>query len=457
MYGAGVLPEKESPVSVDYGSRWVESIIRTPIGIYGVDTEAKKIWRFSANGFEIISDFKIGEFLNNNIKFDSDEHYPIIGLRNVKAHYDNFKGDVIFTFYDCTRNNKLDFNVVFNERIDKWITRTSWTPLSSENINNIFITFDKNVAHEIGLNAYSLKNTDISDGVVLDSNIYKEGKIGELSIKGYDYYSEYSKEYYFEKIQTENGIEYIKEDSNFKIQQENEKFYLYGKSNKISELTIIKISVDLYNKTSNIHAPTFCDYLCITPDDSAIFKNQYLYKHGQAALFEETDSPKPLMWYDNKDHKFEFEFIVNDNFQVQKIFNNLKIISNKTQPDEIQVWVDGDSYNFKEGNLVAFNATHDDFFPTKQPIRPVNGLRPKNSEDEESKFWGRLQGNSQYKENFWDIEIKPATAELTSTNNIQKHFEFRIRNKYCKIRVIYSGQDPAIITSLQTFYTISYA
>jgi hypothetical protein len=59
MYGAGVLPEKETPISVDFGSRWRDSIIKTPVGIYGVDTEAKKIWRFSAQGFEILSDMKV--------------------------------------------------------------------------------------------------------------------------------------------------------------------------------------------------------------------------------------------------------------------------------------------------------------------------------------------------------------------------------------------------------------
>ena len=98
----------------------------------------KKIWHFGTEGFQIISDFKLGRFLNENINFDSDEHYPIIGLRNVKTHYDNFKGDVIFTFYDITRDKKVDFNLVYNERIDKWVTRTSWTPISSANINNIF-------------------------------------------------------------------------------------------------------------------------------------------------------------------------------------------------------------------------------------------------------------------------------------------------------------------------------
>ena len=35
--------------------------------------------------------------------------------------------------------------------------------------------------------------------------------------------------------------------------------------------------------------------------------------------------------------------------------------------------------------------------------------------------------------------------------------ETRIRDKYCKIKVRYSGEDLAIITALKTIYTASYA
>jgi hypothetical protein len=37
---------------------------------------------------------------------------------------------------------------------------------------------------------------------------------------------------------------------------------------------------------------------------------------------------KPCFWY-GKQHPFEFEFVVVDNPQVHKIFDNLQIISNK--------------------------------------------------------------------------------------------------------------------------------
>jgi hypothetical protein len=43
LYGAGVLQSQISLITPDFGSIWADSIIRTPIGVYGVDTYAKKI------------------------------------------------------------------------------------------------------------------------------------------------------------------------------------------------------------------------------------------------------------------------------------------------------------------------------------------------------------------------------------------------------------------------------
>lgn len=415
MYGAGVLPDKETPVSVDYGSRWIESIIRTPLGVYGVDTEAKKIWRFSpqSGGLEMISDLKIGKFLNDHIHFDNADNKPLIGLRNVKAHYDNFKGDVIFTFYDCTRNENINFNLIYNERINKWVTRTTWTPLFSENINNNFITFDKDRAFEVALNAYSLKDADISEGVVLSNNQQNaDGSFGELSIKNYNYYDKYQKTYTFKDL---NGND-IDLSLNNNI--------LTG--SLINEPIIIQVIVkmNLTTESGIINAPDFIDYIYLKPQNFEAFPDNNLYKHGYAALFENTDNPLPTHWY-GKQHAFEFEFIVNDKFSVQKIFDNLKIISNKAEPDSIEVWVSGDSYDFENDGITS-----------KQLIKDITKV-------------GRVRGNAHYKENIWNIEIKP----FISPNKKQT----RLRDKYAKIKIKYKGDKLAIITLLQTLYTISYA
>jgi hypothetical protein len=411
MYGAGVLPEKELAISPDFGSRWPDSIIKTPIGIYGVDSEAKKIWRYSENGFEILSDFKIQKFLNENLIMDADEYKPIVGLRNVKTHYDNFKGDVMFTFYNCTRDEDKVWSLVYNERLGKWITRTSWVPLASENINNIFVSFDRDTAKDTSLNAYSLESCNVSSGIVLDNNIIipEGGLIGTLKIKGYDYYEKYDKNYYLVDNQ---DLFYIEGDK------------LFARENNINS-TIITVGVKLTNGLVN--APDFVDYILIKKDNNSLRSN-YLYKHGQANLFynDEVGIIKPSTWYE-KIHPFEYEFILNDNFQVQKIFNNLRIISNKVKPEQFTISVLDDAYSFSNDFSKEISRIID--------IKDISTV-------------GRLRGNIQYKEGVWDLIIPPMDQGKRSA---------RPRNKYARVKFKYNGDDLAVITSIQNFYTISHA
>ena len=51
-------------------------------------------------------------------------------------------------------------------------------------------------------------------------------------------------------------------------------------------------------------------------------------------------------WYNGK-QGFEFEFVVSDPIGVNKIFDNLQIISNNVQPKELEITVIGDDYEFK--------------------------------------------------------------------------------------------------------------
>lgn len=43
IYGHGVLPDTMTLISPDYGSKYKETVVKTPIGIYGIDTSARKI------------------------------------------------------------------------------------------------------------------------------------------------------------------------------------------------------------------------------------------------------------------------------------------------------------------------------------------------------------------------------------------------------------------------------
>ncbi len=88
-----------------------------------------------------------------------------------------------------------------------------------------------------------------------------------------------------------------------------------------------------------------------------------LWKHGQAGLYDNQGKIKPTNWY-GKQHEFNFEFIVNSTPEMQKIFNNLMIISNKTAPKKFEYEVVGEGYDWYIYKTVIgwINQHKDDLF-----------------------------------------------------------------------------------------------
>lgn len=69
------------------------------------------------------------------------------------------------------------------------------------------------------------------------------------------------------------------------------------------------------------------------------------WKHGKAGIIDIQEKLKPCFWY-GKQHPFEFEFIVNDNPGIHKIFENLNIVSNKAKPESFHYQIVGEVYGF---------------------------------------------------------------------------------------------------------------
>ena len=161
-------------ISDTYGSQWKDSIIKTPSGIYGVDTVAKKIWRVKEGQIELISDMRVQEFLNQNITLTERELTPIIGIRNVKTVYNAFKHDVMFTFYDHLHGvHEKSWNLCWNEILGIFTTFYSWIPSEMQNIDNIPFSFDRDAVKMIGKLGTSNHDNDYSDGVTLSNNVMK--------------------------------------------------------------------------------------------------------------------------------------------------------------------------------------------------------------------------------------------------------------------------------------------
>ena len=180
-------------------------------------------------------------------------------------------------------------------------------------------------------------------------------------------------------------------------------------------------------------------------------------------------------WYNGK-QPFEFEFVVSDPVAVNKIFDNLQIISNNVQPQEMEISIIGDDYMFNRDNITAeaVEEIRKEYNHNSQTTSDIHGdKRPRNADrtrkDPKGFYhfdwrlnqslltkwqpfkdiykFGRRIGNIQYKEGSWFAQIEPILDPKFNK-------EVRIRDKWAKIRIRYSGENLAIITAIKTLINI---
>lgn len=430
---SNVLPENPKIISDTFGSQWRDSIIKTPMGVYGVDTVGKKIWRTNGENFECISDFKVQEFLNKNISLTERETEPVIGIRNVKTHYNKFKHDIMFTFYDNLYGfEEKVWNLCYNELMQKWITFYSWVPSYSENIYNQFFSFDRNTSKWISKLGVSKAGNDFSDGVVLSNNVIpnnaKSGYvIGELSLNNrtlpsgegitvnvsYSIEHDNLKNYENFEIKENNGKSYLyltkdatnlcselyvrgtkingkyqkiltnladsnqrqdwikncvlnsnyvicKDDQGRRINLSSEPDFRFN-SSKIVQMLNIRANITVtykgntpslgesyisgFSNGTKVDAGYYQSTIAVITEYNKQFLSTDFWKHGQAGIIDISDRIYPCYWY-GKQHPFELEFVVADNPQAHKIFDDLEIISNNAEPESFHYEIVGDCYDF---------------------------------------------------------------------------------------------------------------
>lgn len=398
-----VLPENPKVISDTFGSQWKDSIINTPRGVYGVDTVGKKIWRTNGENFECISDFKVQEFLNQNISLGERELEPIIGVRNVKTHYNKFKNDVMFTFYDNLHGfEEKVWNLCFNENLSKWMTFYSWVPSYSENIYNQYFSFDRNTSKWITKLGISKYDNDFSDGVTLEDNIIRVSGLEtrlhlsnrdlptqengvkvsiryELARDNYGNWKNFSiinkgteedPDYFLKFTGNYNKVtsEFYERDANGNIKKvQGRRVWLDKESqvnpDKVVLLLNIKAIITLtsldtngdkslmesyitgFNNTMSVDAGYYQSVVAVIPEYNMQFLTTDFWKHGQAGIIDIADKIYPTYWY-GKQHPFEFEFVVADSPDRHKIFDNLELISNKAAPESFHYEIIGECYDF---------------------------------------------------------------------------------------------------------------
>lgn len=384
-----VLPEELTIISDTYGTQWGDSVVKSEAGyVYGVDTIAKKIWRVKGQQLEILSDFKVNKFLVDNISFSERELFPTIGLKNIKTHYNNNKKDIMFTFYDDVyKDEEKVWNLCYNELLGEFITFYSWVPSFSENIDTQFFTFDRNTAKGLALLEKCNYSIPENTGILVDNPVIELPNTKDIPLATLHYtvpkavtmkITEGEEVSYNQVTEFEKGITFNFEKDHWG----NYNLFEFDKDNNLKISSNDKISISDDIKTAFKNQKVL--YLEVTPvlsepnnvlDDTVkntLFKTETIaltlkefvnnpnlthdnveepflttdfYIHGTGGIFDIRKNIYPCYWYE-KQHPFEFEFIVNDNIAYQKIFNNLILISNKAEPESFHFEIEGDNYEF---------------------------------------------------------------------------------------------------------------
>ena len=385
-----VLPEELTIITDTYGSQWPESVIKSEAGyVYGVDTIAKKIWRVKGQQLEILSDFKVNKFLIDNISLGERELYPIIGLKNVKTHYNNNKKDIMFTFYDdIYKDEEKVWNLCYNELLGQFVTFYSWIPSYSENIDTKFFSFNRDTSKYLSLLQTCNYHNSNNKGILLDTPVlfndttittiyYRDPEANAYqTILNEDGTTRLKETNVKSKVDDNNILENgIVENVRFQIEKDHwgfhKSFRIYNNTLECLDLSVfsqehpvilLEITPYLENLnnylTENVTSTKFkTETVAITIQSiienngitSEEKRNPYIttdfYLHGQAGIFNVVENLYPTYWY-GRQHPFEFEFVVNDKIAQQKIFSNLVLISNKAEPESFHFEIEGDNYEF---------------------------------------------------------------------------------------------------------------
>jgi hypothetical protein len=192
---------------------------------------------------------------------------------------------------------------------------------------------------------------------------------------------------------------------------------------------------------------------------------------------------------------------------MQKIFNNLAIISNNAEPEALEFSIIGDAYDFNKAGIFGktlvepiedengiidsektLQAKLAVEYKTAKEIPGIknarystrldNGIISKDDvlqqyylhveqdcKDVKIKEYGKLRGNIEYREDKWLLNIVPIkfqNVKLTHTDgkyDDSKKSEIKsakLRDKWCKVRIKYKGDKLAVISAIQTMFTVSF-
>lgn len=448
IYNEEVIPHSITIVSDTYGSVHKNSVIKTPNGIYGVDSSTFKIWRYNSEGFVLLSDMRIQKLLSSILKQNINNKNNLEDY-NIYSYYNSFKNDVVFVI----ESRMLVTAICFNEILNQFISRLSWESSVSESLHNVLYSFNNNGKYLIKNYLSQEKNTQI---YLVDKHNNK------TYLWTYD--NSWNKQFILsssnpedeilvksiESIVTNNGL--VTDTSSIVEINTNNSFTLLPSDSTIwLAITIsYELNTILYENTFYIIKDRSVLQGTELENYNNIF-NYSLWKHDIDSL--------PTNWY-GVQHPFEFEFIVSNPVGLHKIFDNLVIISNNTEPESIEYEIIGDVYDFKESKILKPNINLEDITIIDNK-KYTTELRHDSAMDESYLLvhqdcinvnkYGRRLGNIQYIEDKWNVTTQPIYFKK---NN--KWSSTRIRDKYIRVRIKYTGTKIATISSILNILRLSY-
>jgi len=141
-------------------------------------------------------------------------------------------------------------------------------------------------------------------------------------------------------------------------------------------------------------------------------------------------------------YPYEFEFTINMQPSVEKILDNLLVITNKVLPEEIIYTTSNDN------NDAAVNVWIQD----DEEMEVIQKIVTRNKSTRRGSRLGILEENAYYKNS--DLYISVNQRGSMSRNSKGNK---RIRDKHIKVKFVYSGSDETFLQAIISMLSISYS
>jgi hypothetical protein len=287
----------------------------------------------------------------------------------------------------------------------------------------------------------STQNTAVKRGATFIYGYdFIKNRVWQVNRKGFQLISVFAVQDYFNKMKEtlQNTLEFNPiiftnfeenlDDISFTVQNKNYSNRPTALNSELKSIHYNELLAIWVTKTDLNHKFTF-----------SLNGHDYVFSHQTEpnGIYQlNSDAVSRSNFYNNQ-YNFEVEIVLNKNTRVQKIFNNLKIISNSVPPDVIK-------YAVMEARL---NRMTNEQRPTKYE----ENIYPR------EKGFGIVEANSEYVEDHHWVEVLKPTNRLNDVTSLIETSEEKIRDKAIRIRLIYTGGEQTVIQGIISMFNYSYS